>query len=237
MKNLRRYIRQILEGLKFDQFDNLALYEGMWSGDKHYVLFDITLIEELNHLEQTDVYELGKTTKHLYGLLSVEDASSFGSPCNYAGVVNFARARNGWGPTMYDIVMGMHPNGLIADRDSVSPAAFDVWKFYKEKRPDIEKSPLDHESYGWTLESDDDCYPGSDGDYLPKTNWKRHKPEHKHFLEDPLSWSYNRGPVPGLDQLRENWYSFEAMADERYLELNHDFWIKLSRGFFGGQGN
>ena len=231
MKLLRQTIRNlILEGLKFNEMGNLALYEGIWAGDKHYVLFDIHLIDELGS-EPEIPYTIGQNTDKLYGMLSVAEEGSW-APCNGAGQVNLARAKSGWGPTMYDIVMGLHPDGLIADRDSVSSQAFALWKFYKEQRTDIEKSPLDHENYEWTQDDRDDCYPGSDGDYLRRTNWDDGNPDHDHFLEDPLSWSYNRGPVPNMDQLRKNWDFFDTLAADRGLQLDQEFWIKLSRGFF-----
>ena len=240
MKHLRQYIRRIInEGLNFDQFGNLALYQGLWHNDDLYFLFGIEFIKELtrsvqedgyNLSDNADVRDLGRNSEHLYGMVSTASPGSTGEDCNDAAIINFAAAKDGWGPTIYDIVMGLHPFGVIGDRDSVSSQAFNIWSFYKDKRPDIEKKALDHADYQWTETNRDDCNPGSDGDYLPS----RFKIKQEDFLEDPLSWSYNREPVPGMEQLEANWDFATAMAEENGIEQikSDKFWEYLARGFF-----
>ena len=236
MKLLRKTIRKlILEGLKFEEMGNLCLYQGKWARDDHYVLFHLELIDDLRHFAgiPNEIQHLAEETELIYGLISVKNEHWPTAPCNDAGVVNFSAAKPGWGPTMYDIAMGLHPDGLIADRDQVSYDAFDLWKFYKEKRPDIEKKPLDHFQYEWTDEGEDDCMPGSDGKYLPGRWAYGDVKSHDDFLKDPLSWSYNRGPVPNMDQLRQNWDLFESMLEEDGIEfVDETFWVKLSLAFF-----
>jgi hypothetical protein len=246
MKLLRQTIRKmILEGLKFDQFGNLALYQGLWHSDDLYFLFGIEFIKELtrsvqedgyNLSDNADVRDLGRNSDNLYGMVSTASPGSTGEDCNDAAIINFAAAKDGWGPTIYDIVMGLHPFGVIGDRDSVSSQAFNVWSFYKDKRPDIEKKPLDHVDYQWTETNRDDCNPGSDGDYLSSKfqGFYGRNTKQKAFLEDPLSWSYNREPVPGMEQLEANWDFATAMAEENGIEQikSDTFWEYLARGFF-----
>lgn len=242
MKLLRKTIRKlILEGLNFDQFGNLALYQGMWNNDDLYFLFDIGFVLELKQLQlvgydlsaDQDVREIAEESRHLYGMVSTAPSGSTGEDCNDAAIVNFAAAIDGWGPTTYDIVMGLHPHGIISDRGSVSSEAFDLWKFYKDKRPDIEKKALDHEDYSWTETNKDDCTPGSDGNYLP-SQFKMGSSSQEDFLEDPLSWSYNRGPVPGMEQLAANWDFAVALAENNDIIRfeTEGFWEYLARGFF-----
>tara|TARA_Y100000816_G_scaffold205072_1_gene151209 strand:- start:442 stop:1509 length:1068 start_codon:yes stop_codon:yes gene_type:complete len=75
--------------------------------------------------------------------------------CNFAAEVNRAAAVEGYGPTLYDLVMSIEENGIIADRNSVSRSARKVYRFYAEKRPDVEKKYLDPQSV--TDISIDDC--------------------------------------------------------------------------------
>ena len=254
MKLLRETIRRlILEGLNFGKMGNLALYKGRFRGDALYVLFDIALIDELKELtglkdKKYSERKIVGQSKNIYAMLKVDHDRHWSGDCNAASMVSLARAKDGWGPTMYDIVMGLYPDGLMADRDSVSEDAFPVWDYYYKNRSqpemiggrqfpgseggDIEKIPLDHHEYKWTKGEDDDCAPGSDGDYLGDTGWREYySDEREDFLEDPLSWSYNRGPVPNTDQLWKNWDLFDAMADELDFSLTPEFWIDVSMAF------
>ena len=64
-------------------------------------------------------------------------------PCNKAWEVSTSAAIGGHGPTMYDLVMSLSPHGLYPDRGSVSEDARDLWRFYANNRPDIEKIVMD----------------------------------------------------------------------------------------------
>ena len=48
-----------------------------------------------------------------------------------------------FGPTLYDLVMSVLPNGLTPDRSDVSKEAESLWDYYANKRSDVEKSFLD----------------------------------------------------------------------------------------------
>lgn len=51
-------------------------------------------------------------------------------------------AESGYGPLMYDIVMELE-GGLTSDRNSVKPAAKNVWKYYHDNRPDVKEKEFD----------------------------------------------------------------------------------------------
>lgn len=75
--------------------------------------------------------------------------------CNGAWEVIRSAAEGGYGPTLYDMVMSISPNGIMSDRNSVSQSARKVWDIYAHNRPDIEKSFLDGRNL--TTTTDDDC--------------------------------------------------------------------------------
>jgi predicted nucleotidyltransferase len=66
----------------------------------------------------------------------------------YLGVykVSVSEATKGFGPILYDVAMeyaSKNGGGLKPDVNSVSADASSVWKFYSEKRDDVEKKELD----------------------------------------------------------------------------------------------
>jgi hypothetical protein len=56
--------------------------------------------------------------------------------------VKYSAAKKGYGPLLYDIVMS-EEGSLVADRHSVSRDAQKIWSYYKDRRPDVRKLPLD----------------------------------------------------------------------------------------------
>jgi len=232
MSHLRQYIRNILkERLNFDRLHNLALYEGNWGGSKLYFLYAIDFIKEVSDANsptgEMASYSLGQKSENLYGMISLTEPSQ---GCNGAMIVELSRAKDGWGPTMYDIAMSLHPDGIISDRVTVSSEAFRLWKYYKERRSDVNAYPLDHYTEEYTEYEGDDCPPGSDGDYLPDDfDYGRRQED---WLEDPLSWSYSREPIPEIHTLKKNHEFAQDLAFDYDLELTEEFWIKAARGFF-----
>ena len=75
--------------------------------------------------------------------------------CNGAWEVVRSAAEGGYGPTLYDMIMSISPNGLTSDRIQVSDEAKNIWDFYAHKRPEIEKRFLDPMEL--TTTEDDDC--------------------------------------------------------------------------------
>jgi hypothetical protein len=77
--------------------------------------------------------------------------------CNGAWEVIRAASEKGFGPTLYDMVMSIAPNGLTSDRSSVSRDAQSVWNFYAQRRDDVDKAYLDDIDIEVTPLPDDDC--------------------------------------------------------------------------------
>ena len=87
--------------------------------------------------------------------------------CNGAWEVVRSAAEGGYGPTLYDMVMSISPNGLTSDRSQVSDDAKKVWDFYAHKRPEIEKRFLD--GMELTTTDFDDCRT-----HAPRSHWLYH---------------------------------------------------------------
>ena len=90
-------------------------------------------------------------------IVAILQVENMGDTCNRAWQVVRSAAESGFGPTIYDIAMGLSPDGLVADRRSVSGEAKSVWRFYGEKRDDVEKTYLDDTNNPITYWEDDDC--------------------------------------------------------------------------------
>jgi len=114
--------------------------------------------------------------------------------CNGAVQVVRAAAKQGHGPTLYDIVMSIEPNGITSDRAQVSSSAREVYRFYAEKRPEIEKKYLD----GGMLTdiTSDDCYT-----YMTPKEMYKNSLLRKAVYEAFGDWliSYNREIYQALD--------------------------------------
>lgn len=217
MKELRKYIRgQILiESLKFNEMNNLCLFV---IGDDRsramtFVLAHIDLETTLEiifeEMEEGNIQISPKTLINYKNLqeifkdvIAVMGIVKHTNRSLEAWEVKVAAAQDGWGPTMYDIIMGISPNGLIGDRSEVSRDAFGVYEFYYDHRNDIEKKPLDIGGK-FTPETNDDADMGAAGTYLSQMhgNLSRKSLSWDEYLEDPLSWAYNRKKVPGTDEM------------------------------------
>lgn len=66
-------------------------------------------------------------------------------------------AESGYGPLMYDIVMELE-GGLTSDRNSVKPAAKNVWKYYHDNRPDVKEKEFDDLENPKTPQKIDDAW-------------------------------------------------------------------------------
>ena len=70
------------------------------------------------------------------------------------------RVTHGWGPVLYDIAMEWattNGDGLIADRNSVSDEAWEVWDYYLQNRKDVQAHQLDDLVNTLTPEDPDNC--------------------------------------------------------------------------------
>ena len=203
MKHLRQYIRQILlqEGLHLDTSEDLALLVHTKGNETTYILFrfDKTM-NFINKKLAGDNYV--STDEMAYGLVRsgtkdqvigvLRCIRPYMSSHWGAAEVILSAAESGWGPTLYDTVMGEEPRGIMADRRQVSRAAYRIYDYYLQHRDDIEKKPLDSSKHQWTEDTFDDGQPGSDGRYNKYAN-----PEsQEQFLEDATCWVFDRDPVP-----------------------------------------
>lgn len=146
-------------------------------------------------------------------------------------------AQSGWGPTLHDVVMG-EVDGIIADREEVTPAAFQVYKYYHNNRPDIQKEPLDSIHHKWTPAEDDDVYWGSAGDHASiDSSISLDDPSitQDDFIKDPLNWIYYGDPVPqakkAYDNQQQLLLAFQDWVDDPE-DVLEDFCEKLAKAFF-----
>lgn len=242
-KLLRQMIRKILlenhtslitEGLKFNELPQLALWRGRTGDGESYVLYDpVALKKEImlfnkntrEKMPESMLGYFGLDSKAIKGIIAIYPDNW--NPCNGAKYVSGVASDTGHGPTLYDIAMGFEPDGIMSDRESVSKSAYEVWKYYYNNRPDIEKRPLDDRDKKWTDDPSDDCEHGAYGAYFK--GW----PEtHEEFLTDPLNWTYNRGEVPGSRQSMKNHQDFVEDMTYQGVVLKDNWFAKLSDQYF-----
>ena len=119
------------------------------------------------------------------------------NPCLGAFEIRYSKSKiKGLGPLMYDIVMELATElggGLISDRHSVSPAAYTVWEFYQDFRPDVQRMQLDSPENELTRTRADNCSVNVSknlgGDDLAA--WR----------DFPLSGAYRKPGMPMIRQL------------------------------------
>jgi hypothetical protein len=229
MKLLRQYIRELLlqEALHFDTTEELALLVHGDGYRTHYVL--VNYHNAINWLETQfkdpdkyqDLLELSRrfvySEKEPIVLGAVRTHRMYSQSHWAAAEVKLIGALDGWGPTMYDIVMGEEPNGIMADRDEVSRAAYRVWDYYRLHRDDVIKKPMDSLKNKWTSEDIDDSDPGSSGDYGSSS-----AESHEEFLADATSWVFDREPVPQAQVWKRNGQRIidllESQLDDRKVK-------------------
>ena len=144
MKLLRQIIRRIIlqEGMKTVE-DMYNKKVKIWQRKDGLVIFKVLSLGEW-------AYDLGE--------LHIKKASN--EMCSGAYEVKKSYAEEGWGPFLYDIAIEWTGNdGLMCDRNSVSPEAMNVWNTYLESRTDIEAIDLDYVNRPFLTPDDvsDDC--------------------------------------------------------------------------------
>jgi len=182
MINLRNYIRSIIkEGMykpssvsgKFAIWTNWLDNENFSQTELDFIMYDwshaqANIDEMIEHAGSsfvseidgsdvlnaiTEINENGYSAIAAVMRVKVPDRG-FGE-CNGAWEVVRSAAEGGYGPTLYDIIMSISPNGLTSDRNQVSDEAKNIWDFYAHKRPEIEKRFLDPMEL--TTTEQDDC--------------------------------------------------------------------------------
>ena len=122
------------------------------------------------------------------GILITPITEDWGYPCDGAYSVMGSGVSNKWGPLLYDVAMEyatIHGNGLVADREIVSPQARAVWDYYLDNRGDVDHHQLDDLKNTLTPEIEvDNCdqYVASVGG---KYDW----------VENSLSKRYTKAPT------------------------------------------
>lgn len=148
-------------------------------GERYYFLIVDTngLLESLNEIwdswnastesqeeyDEMDVYDKAELYRdvvheHVLAMLRVKESkSSDNGDCNLAWEVERSASDKGLGPTLYDMVMSISPNGLVSDRNSVSDAALKYWEISANHRFDIDKKFLDTPYNKYTVDPTDNC--------------------------------------------------------------------------------
>jgi hypothetical protein len=123
-------------------------------------------------IEKKDGYEvyysdyLGRRLRQskgaeLYGYVGFEllDSGRGLGHCLGAYMVIGSGATHGWGPMLYDVAIEVTgESGLMADRQSLSKDAFNVWQVYMT-RDDVQQKQLDDPSNTLTPDNADNCSP------------------------------------------------------------------------------
>jgi len=195
MKLLRETIRRlILEALKFDGDTPEGLMLLKDPAIEMYVLCRGVSDRQYSKILGPDgslrVHDTGHFyTNHVLGMIHFSDELDY--ECYGALEVKKSAARDGWGPTMYDIVMEITDKPLINDRFSVTDEAEEMMSRYRD-RDDVEKKLMDNvhdkETYPVTPETFDDCDPGSGREYENGMGG----PFNEFWEDDPLSYAYNK---------------------------------------------
>ena len=131
--------------------------------------------------------------------------------CNGAWEVVRSAAEGGYGPTLYDMIMSISPNGLTSDRSQVSDEAKNIWDFYAHKRPEIEKRFLDPNEL--TTTEYDDC----------RTHSPR--PHSLYDLTRILAVNFAKEEYPTAYKIWEEKSSMDDIMDSG--RVNGNTWIDL----------
>ena len=134
-------------------------------------------------------------------IVNIQQNRRLGS-CDMAWKLSGSEAQRGWGPLLYDVAMEVATikgNGLMADRDSVSPSARNVWRHYLDSRSDVENYQLDNFS--------DEITPYIEVDNCDQEVAERDETSHP-WHTSPLSKRYTKAPtqiekLKAMDKLEE----------------------------------
>tara|TARA_Y100001970_G_C14090010_1_gene779485 strand:+ start:281 stop:1099 length:819 start_codon:yes stop_codon:yes gene_type:complete len=268
MGTLRNIIRQLIkEGIRENELQNLALFNYKTSKGKHYyMLFHPKLVEDIINAAKVfgkssvslsyakALKEIAKSRNVYAMMVAVQSGRRENdSPCLGAWEVVLAAAKKGWGPTMYDIVMGDSPKGIMSDRHDVSKFAKPLYDFYYKNREDIEKIALDNKDYQYTEWGFDDCTWGSGGDYkkdmaapnpdYPGDSVSSWEDDHeKLWYRDTLNYVYNGWEIKYRQDMENNYFdALEILNKNNILKgpvyETYHWWVKIMRIFFNIQSS
>jgi|6_EtaG_2_1085325.scaffolds.fasta_scaffold42973_2 hypothetical protein len=119
--------------------------------------------------------------------------------CGGAWKVSSANAGQGWGPMLYDVAIEyatIMADGLVADRDAVSPEARRVWDYYFMRRGDTTAHQLDNLNNDLTPEiEEDNCDQRVAGFDIARPSGERYGTRKKtgvDWTKSPLSKRYTK---------------------------------------------
>ena len=150
MRLLREYIRELLTEAAMGPAD---LPDGVFvtieADDGYEVYFSDESGGRLRPSKGAEIYGY-------VGAEPLDPSRGFGD-CLGAYVVIGSGATHGWGPMLYDVAMEVAGDaGMMADRQSLSKDAFNVWQVYMS-RDDVQKKQLDDERNTLTPDEEDNC--------------------------------------------------------------------------------
>jgi len=183
-----------------------ALFVG--SGDpKIYLMYDAKGFIEEEILDPDDYSRSKIVLKHVYATLMIAHPYVRGGAWG-AKEVEASAARHGYGPLLYDIVMGLE-GGLMADRETVSGQAKKVWNHYKMNRSDVTAKPLDDFMNPQTPTKKDDAevFPGG--------------------MKNSLNYAYVIKHAPSVGMLLNN-----HKTVKKRLGFNNSWFDDVAQGFF-----
>ncbi len=188
MKLLRKYIRELLtEGAKgpADLPEDAYVVIRRKSGvDEVYYAFEDGSIR----------HDVGPPD----GLVSFARTSGRGAwgHCLRTSVMVGAMASSGWGPLLYDVAIEVAgARGLAADRESLSQDAYDVWFYYMNSRPDVQKIQLDSLDNELTPDDADNCTTKVAREFDDAFDFYRDDEKKKALIDSPVMKVYTKEPT------------------------------------------
>ena len=193
MNLLREYIRELLTERRGGTV-HPKIYEMITSADEKGYKVATRNYEVVLYDKDPAVYQGAVKT---IAVVQWTDDLMYG-PCLNSSIVSYSKAMGSYGPLLYDLAIEM-TGGLVPDRTQVSNSARDVWKYYNDQRPDVQKVQLDDLQNSLTPEEKDNCEQlsaskdDSTGD-LDAGDWA--------WGESPLSKKYSKQGRPVYNELR-----------------------------------
>jgi hypothetical protein len=154
MSLLREFVQETLSEAAVSDVSDYALYvTNLGDNEINMLLYDYQ--EFFDYVNETK--KLRMKNEFVRGMIKVRYDPGHG-PCFNAWEVIAVKANKGFGPFMYDAAMALVPSKtLMPDRASVSHAAKNIWKYYRDNRKDVVPLKLDTASFD-DQDSLDDCF-------------------------------------------------------------------------------
>lgn len=206
------YVRSLVEaalGIESALADGLALYVNSNEETKYIVLYDAKAYVKhaLTNARHIGTMIDHRTAECICGFVRMHkvDPSNNGPAYGSWEVANTA-AKKGYGPFIYDVALNLG-KPVISDRASVSPAAKNIWSYYKANRSDVKKLPLDNKTAPRTPDPNDDSLVYDAGTESELTN--------------PLNFAY-QGSGFDFSKLTQRHEKAVALITSKVPALNSD---------------